>query len=191
MREQICSGKTEILETVIRVCAVLDGQTSDLEPWKPEIKMNELRMMLLTIAAESSFRDRLQHGGGPAKGLCQMEPATAFDTFRWLKGKPVIWQRLTWIWMQLGTVPHFTPTDAEMGYFLTSHDPFALALARVHYKMFEEPFPDQLLNQARYWKKYWNTPLGAHEPSHAISQWRACRCDSLVKKAKRLCWLQE
>jgi len=52
--------------------------------------------------------------------------------------------------------------------------------------MFSEPFPDSLEDQARYWKKYWNTPAGAQTVDHAVRQWKACRCDSLMKAAAKM-----
>ena len=187
MNEVIFSKKAHILEALVRVCAELRGQVVDVGYSLPTLPKNELKMMLLTIAVESSFVHRTQIGGGPAVGLCGMEPETALDTFRWLEGKPVAWKRLTYIWMGLGTVPHFTPSYKEIIEHLTKNDLFSLALGRLHYRMFEEPFPDSLSNQAFYWKKYWNTEAGAGTVTRAMEQWEASRCDKLMKRALKLC----
>lgn len=185
--EQFLLRKADILNGLIEVCAELRGQVGDLENVRPALPKNELEMMLITIAAESSFEHRKQKGGGPARGLCGMEPATALDTFRWLEGKPALWERLTYIWLGLMTVPFFTPDVGEVSDHLRTNDYFSFALGRLHYKMFEEAFPNHLASQAAYWKKYWNTEAGAGTEDHAIRQWDACKCKKLMSDAARIC----
>lgn len=186
----------DIVKGIVYVCGHLTGQLADLEKWEPTypkqptLQMDELKMMLLTVAAESSFVHREQIGGGPARGLCGMEPPTARDTFRWLEKKPELWQRLTRIWLGLESVDHFWPTETEISAHLARNDYLALALARLHWKMFAEPFPSALPHQAIYWKKYWNTEAGAGTAGHAIREWKACRCDKLVSYAMKLCYLK-
>ena len=185
--------KHQILEDVLYVCAVLRGEVQFRGGEQTAtLPKNEVEMMLLTIAAESSFEHRRQIGGGPARGLMQMETATALDTFRWMDYRTALrkeeaWKRLTLIWLGLETVNFFTPTAKEIDLHLERRDYFALALGRQHYRMFEEPFPKLRSDQAAYWKKYWNTPAGAQTVDHAIRQWKACRCDRLMKEAARLC----
>lgn len=186
--EVIFSKKGDILKSLVQVCAELRGQIEVYE--KPTLPRTELEMMLLTIASESSFKDRKQIGGGPARGLCGMEPATVLDTFRWLERKPEAWQRLTYIWMGLRSVPYFSPDKEEVSEHLAKNDPFALAIGRLHYRMFEEAFPTDLVYQARYWKQYWNTEGGAGTPNFAINQWKACKCDGLMEEAAELCHFQ-
>jgi len=147
-------------------------------------------MMVLTVAAESLFRHRKQIGGGPARGLMGMEPATARDTFRWLlrrysEGKTGEWMRLTDIWLGLRRVPFFIPGVDEVSAHLKRNDAFALALGRLHYRMIPAPFPQTRGEQARYWKQYWNTEGGAGTPEDALKRWEECGCDELMKHAER------
>jgi hypothetical protein len=193
----LCTGREDITKVLVQVCAVLSGQSADIAQYKPRLRRNAIEMMLLTIAAESVFIHRSQIGGGPARGLMQMEPATALDTFRWIHGALMrsqaridIWSRLTDIWLALRDLPRFTPTEEEVGWHLMTNDAFMLALGRLHYRMFPEPFPDSLDAQAAYWKKYWNTPAGARPPEHAVANWIGCECDWLVELAGRLATLE-
>ena len=43
---------------------------------------------------------------------------------------------------------------------------FQVVLARVHLLRFSEALPSDMLGQAKYWKKYWNTSLGAGTLKH-------------------------
>lgn len=187
VREVLCKGKKEIVRTLIDVCAELHGNSAILGFNKPTLSMRELQIMLMTIAKESAFKDRLQIGGGPARGLCQMEPATALDTFRWLERKPELWRRLTFVWLGLRSVPFFTPTEKEIGEHLSRNDPFCLCLSRAHYKMFPAEFPRELHNQAAYWKEHWNTEAGKGTAAEAMEAWRHHRCDKLMNYALGFC----
>lgn len=187
MRQVLCNGRREIVKTLIDVCAGLRG----IEHGKPTLSLREVQIMVLTIAKESGFKYRRQIGGGPARGLCQMEAATALDTFRWLKDKPELWRRLTQIWFGLKSVPHFTPSEGEVNLHLSNHDPFALALGRAHYRMFPAEFPRELHNQAAYWKQFWNTEGGKGTAAEAMEAWNAYRCDKLMNFALRHCTFTE
>lgn len=182
----LCTGREDITKVLVQVCAVLRGQSPDIGRYRPRLKLTEIEMMLLTIAAESSFSHREQIGGGPARGLMQMEPATALDTFRWMHGRRFIWNCLTDIWLALQDLPLFTPTEDEVSWHLMTNDAFMLALGRIHYWMFPEPFPASLDDQAKYWKKYWNTPGGQGTEEHAVANWIDYECDRLVEFAGRL-----
>jgi len=197
MNEIFSLKKVDILKRLICVCAEIQGQDA-VSPHvlgrdgnMPSVRKAEIEMMLLTIAAESSFVHRMQFSGGPARGLCGMEPATVLDTFRWLEGKTEYWKRLTSIWMGLKSIPFFTPTEEEVGEHLQKHDPFALALARLHYKMFPAKFPEDLWNQATYWKKIWNTAAGAGTVDYAMIEWEDCKCERMMKQALIFCDLVE
>lgn len=179
------------IKLILQVCAVLRGQGTDIAD-ENKLPQSEVEMMLLTAAAESSLIFRCQLHGGPARGLCQMEPATALDTFRWLGCKNVLWERFTDIWLSLKTVHWFAPTEDEVTWHLTHNDAFALALARLHYRMFPEPFPRAFakVDQASYWKKYWNTEKGKGTVEHALRQWDSCGCDRLMSIARNLVTLE-
>lgn len=178
-----------ITDTIVDVCAMLRGLTPMFPACRVELPRTEIEMMILTVAAESSFKYRKQIGGGPARGLMGMEPPTARDTFRWLRrkhleGRPD-WARLTDIWLGLRSVPAFTPTAAEFSAHLAGNDAFALALGRLHYRMIPAPFPVTMPFQAQYWKQYWNTEEGAGKFQDALNRWEECGCDELMVRAER------
>lgn len=113
------------------------------------------QLLLGTAITESRLRHLHQLGGGPALGLFQMEPATHND----------IWKNY------LAYKPKFSPivTDIAGGIAGVKADNmignlyYAAAMARMHYLRVPEKLPEagNVVAMAEYWKKYYNTPLGA------------------------------
>lgn len=104
-----------------------------------------LPLLLGTCAVESSFgRWRVQLGGGPARGIYQMEPAT----FRWLSTK---------YGKRYPSVSEYSFADQQ------TDDHQATVMARIRYLAVPEQLPpaDDLHAQADYWKRHYNTFLGA------------------------------
>ena len=104
-----------------------------------------LPLLLGTCAVESSFgRWRVQLGGGPARGIYQMEPAT----FRWLRTK---------YGKRYPSVSEYSFADQQ------NDDHQATVMARLRYLAVPEQLPpaDDLHAQADYWKRHYNTYLGA------------------------------
>jgi len=104
-----------------------------------------LPLLLGTCAVESSFgRWRVQLGGGPARGIYQMEPAT----FRWLRTK---------YGKRYPSVSEYSFADQQ------NDDHQATVMARLRYLEVPEQLPpaDDLHAQADYWKRHYNTFLGA------------------------------
>ena len=87
---------------------------------------------------------------GPARGMWQCEPRTHRDYWRWLEKKDLI-----------------TAVEATVG--MDSPDLDALVfdlryqclMARVHYRRIRAPLPVDQRSMALYWKKYYNSHLGA------------------------------
>ena len=103
-----------------------------------------LPLLLGTCAVESSFgRWRVQLGG-PARGIYQMEPAT----FRWLRTK---------YGKRYPSVSEYSFADQQ------NDDHQATVMARLRYLAVPEQLPpaDDLHAQADYWKRHYNTFLGA------------------------------
>jgi hypothetical protein len=97
-----------------------------------------------------------QIGGGPARGLCQMEPATRHDLMdRQLaaKGNEAM----------LAALMSFVPAGAGLDDEMTTNTAFAFALCRLRMWFVPEalPAPTDAAGLCRYWKKYWNTSAGA------------------------------
>jgi hypothetical protein len=155
------------------VCQRLLGHAND----------NEVRLLLGTAAAESGLIFRKQHDGGPARGLWQMEEKTALDIFinylYYREGSRFM--PLLEIWLDLFTVPYFTPSEDEFNNHLMNYDDFACAMARIKYLRDPAPIPDTLQGQAEYWKRVYNTPAGSGTVEHYLEMWDECGCEELMR----------
>jgi hypothetical protein len=99
-------------------------------------------LLLGTAAQESTFGTYLRQITGPARGCFQMEGAT----FNWLKEK------------YKGLMPELAQWDADdMEWNLA----LAIIMCRLKYMSCPGALPTELVGWAAYWKKYYNTPLGA------------------------------
>lgn len=144
--------------------------------------IDECALMLGTMAVESAFQFREQLGGGPARGIFQMEPATAQDIFEhYLQYHMDHFQGLLNTWFNLSFQAYFIPTIPELDYHLSTNDVFACAMARLQYVRFPEPIPDSISGYARYWKKYYNTPEGAGTLERFRDAWRVHKCSDLLR----------
>lgn len=122
--------------------------------------MSARNLLLGTYLAESTVGVNTclhQLGTGPAIGIYQMEPATFKDLRdRWLPTQPEITERLERF--VLGSW-----RDDRMHGDLY----FATAFCRFKYRSIPAPLPDpnDVGALANYWKRWYNTPLGAGQPS--------------------------
>ncbi len=163
--------RNEIVPLIRDVCQRFLGRTRD----------NEVRLLLGTAAAESSLIHRKQIGGGPARGIWQMEPGTGVDIFeKYLQFKPLFRMSLMSLWIDLRHAPYWTPAIQDLRFHLEINDDFACAMARIKYLRDPDPIPDTVEGQAAYWKKIYNTPAGKGTVEHYLSQWESCGCDELL-----------
>lgn len=95
-----------------------------------------------------------QFNGGPARGYFQIQPNTMADI---LQNKDTL-KLPENIRYSLKLFENITVKDQEK--ILTDNLVIQVILARIHLMRFREPIPTDLEGQARYWKKFWNTPLG-------------------------------
>ncbi len=161
---------SEIVPLIREVCMSLLGHAND----------NEVRLMLGTWAAENGAFHRKQIGGGPARGLWQMEWQTADDIFEnYLKYRIPLFEELCKIWIDLIITEYIPLIWTDYGRHLKRYDDFACAMARVHYLRDPDPIPDDLEGQATYWLRVYNAG-GKGTVDHYLSQWRACHCDALL-----------
>ena len=110
------------------------------------------QLLIRTAVQESRLTYIRQLGGGPALGVYQMEPATHDDIWEnYLEYRTEL-ADLVEKWARVAT-PH------EM----IGNLYYATAMCRVHYLRAPQALPDaeDLHGQARYWKTWYNTPLGA------------------------------
>jgi|SRR5690349_19024246 len=133
-----------------------------LDPMVP-YSVQRMELLLGTAAAESHLGEALvQHGGGPALGLWQMEPATERDLHEnFLKFKPELNQVVR------GYMRNF---PGEMAW---NHS-YACSMAAVHYFRVPVKLPPAGATQlqAEYWKRWYNTYLGKGTPEHYLECWR-------------------
>ena len=107
-----------------------------------------------TGAAESSYKNIRQIGGGPARSWFQMERATHDDIWSNFLGS----SRRMYLVDGLRDLSRWPGDFGEM-----ENNPFyAAAMCRIHYLRVPERLPDKnsLVAQAHYWKEHYNTHLG-------------------------------
>jgi len=108
-------------------------------------------LILGTIAQESAYGKYHKQINGPALGICQMEPATFNDICKnYLKYHPDIIERIK-------SVCHINVLSAPD---MISNDQLAICMCRVHYLRQKGAIPTTIEGYAKYWKQWYNTPLG-------------------------------
>jgi len=123
------------------------------------------QLLLGTALVESDLLHRRQHRGGPARGLFQMEPATHDDIWEnFLKYRLPLAESIR----SLMTFP-----DVDQYQELEQNDRYSCAMARIHFFRAPAALPraGDVEEMARYWKQYYNTPLGAGRVSKFIEKW--------------------
>ena len=112
---------------------------------------NAVKLMIMTSAHESLlFEHKIQIGGGPARGIFQMEPPTYYDT----------WKNVINIRPKLKNA--LKKMNVRMNSSNLMNDRHATIIGRIQYYRFSEAIPDanDLWSLAAYAKKYWNTQKG-------------------------------
>jgi hypothetical protein len=122
--------------------------------------------LVLGTACQESHCGRYLHqlGAGPACGIFQMEPATHDDLWEnFINPRSMLREGLKGI--------SLIQTADEMCFNLM----YAAAMCRVHYYRVKAALPTagNLNGQAHYWKKYYNTELGAGTVAEYVKNWRA------------------
>ncbi len=121
-------------------------------------------LLLGTAMQESRLTYLKQLGDGPALGLFQMEPLTHDD----------IWDNFLVYRESLGLkVSRLSDDLLDNPEIMIWNLYYAAAMCRVHYFRVSAPLPDQgdIPAQAAYWKKYYNTPLGAGTEQEYLHSW--------------------
>lgn len=127
---------------------------------------NAEELLVFTCANESLGGTYLQQVNGPALGIYQMEPQTHTDIwYNYLNFHHSLRQRLTSNFNVLNI-----PGEERLIYDLR----YATALARIYYARISELLPNAKDENAiwEYYKKYYNTSLGAATKDAAIKKYR-------------------
>ena len=136
--------------------------------WSPEAE----ELLIGTAAHESQLGNFIAQVNGPALGVFQMEPATCNDIFNnFLSFRPALLQTLENAYGIKSRHPRQLATDLR----------YACIMARLKYYRVKETLPaaNDLEDQARYWKQYYNTPLGAGTVDQYINDYHQYVNDSL------------
>lgn len=109
-------------------------------------------LVLGTGLQESGYRYVQQLGRGPAVSFWQIEPATAHDVWRWLEATN-----------KSHLVNDLLVPGEDKIEQLRWNLVYGAALCRMYYRRVPEPLPEpgDIPGMARYWKKFYNTHLGA------------------------------
>jgi len=131
---------------------------------EPEIpySFTAVELLVLTAATESHLGTYLkQVGGGPAKGVYQMEPDTADDIWEnYLAYREPLAKRIE------SLVSDYYYND--LAYNLV----YQTAMVRVHYFRVPESLPPNTPQAlAEYWRKYYNTHLGKGTVEKAVADY--------------------
>jgi hypothetical protein len=138
---------------------------------RPALKTLELdglaaeQLVLGTGIQESLLVHRQQLGGGPARGLFQMEPATHDDCWEnFLNFRHALAEKVRKT-LDAGQQP--------MAGTMQVNDRYAAAMCRIRYLRVPAPLPapDDIQAMANYWKEHYNTPLGAGTPEEFLDKW--------------------
>lgn len=122
-------------------------------------------LLLGTALQESKLKWLRQLGNGPARGLFQMEPATHNDIYaHYLRYNSELEKRVLRLTAAL-------PSQVEQ---LETNLAYSCAMARVHYWRRPEPLPaaEDIEGLAGYWKRFYNTHLGAGTTEEFVRAWR-------------------
>lgn len=125
-------------------------------------------LLMGTSAQESQLGTYLhQLGNGPALGIYQMEPATQKDIWEnFLAYRPDLKKKIS----DISAIKFMYEGDNQMMWNLA----YATAMCRIHYLRVPEALPayNNLEAYAAYWKKYYNTPLGAGTEKEFVENYR-------------------
>jgi hypothetical protein len=134
--------------------------------------------LLVLTAAHESLGGKYLHqvGGGPAIGIFQMEPVTHDDCWlNWLHYQAEAAHKIGKL-----SAPKYTGIHPATGRIMPEAEQmagnlyYATAMARVKYRRDKHALPDadDVDGLAGYWKRVYNTHLGAGLVSHAVTHYQ-------------------
>ncbi len=144
------------------------------------------RMLLGTAVTESHLRHRRQMGFSldnhrGAWGLWQTEAGSVWDGVQYLLRRSDVAARAArFVWGEHATAKVFANMasyafnpELMLPTLLRIHnnDRLACLFARLHYLRVSSPVPGGLADQAAYWKRHYNTELGAGTVEKYIADW--------------------
>ena len=123
-----------------------------------------VQLLLGTALAESGLAAIRQIGGGPGASFFQLEPATIRDNnLNFLAYHPRLQQ----------LVERFMSHAPGREDQIFGNQYYACAHARIKYLRDRKALPSSIEEQAEYWKRIYNTELGAGTVEHYVEAWKA------------------
>jgi len=123
----------------------------------------EIELLMLTAAVESNLGQYIeQKGGGPARGIFQMEKNTEDDIWKnYLKYKEHL---------ALSITEYMCNFDSEMKWNLA----YQILMCRIHYLRIKEVIPtaNDVVGLAKYYKRFYNTYLGKSSVDRAVEKYK-------------------
>ena len=121
-----------------------------------------LSLVMRTGWAESGYRAlKGATSGNPALGFWQVEPVTAKDTLdNYVKFRPSIKEKLLYLGLN----------ESNLEFCLLSNIALQVAFCRLKYRRDSKPIPpsENIEEQAKYWKRVYNTELGKGTVAHFL-----------------------
>jgi hypothetical protein len=123
-----------------------------------------VELLMLTAAQETLMGKYLKQVKGPALGIFQMEPISYEDLF----ANFIVYKKEIHEALELWTAPNVPFRTRMMGDL-----PYQIIVARLFYlrKPGKLPSKDNPEAMAHYYKKWWNTHLGAATPEEALKNY--------------------
>jgi len=122
-----------------------------------------VNLIMGTIAQESGFGKYIKQIKGPALGICQIEPNTFNDILNnYLKYKFELKLEIR----RFCNIVEFNQDS------LVYNLAFSIAMCRIFYLRIPKKLPSDLEGYAGYWKKYYNTYLGAGTEEEFINNYK-------------------
>ena len=131
-----------------------------------EVNTKDARSLILrTAITESGLKYRVGFTCKSDLGLIQMNKATHKDLYKTYLHRKDNGRVLLAINNMFGEKTQYQKLND-----LKYHDAYGIVMARVRYMRVKGELPRTLEGQAHYWKKYYNTYLGAGKVSHFITK---------------------
>lgn len=136
-----------------------------------------LDLMMGTAVHESAGLNYLrQLGNGPARSFLQVEPETAYDNVvnylvykQELRDK--IWRTCSFPDEFMFRMINKKIEKQKLAEVLERNIAFSICMARVKYYRDSQPIPKDLKGHAEYWKRVYNSHLGAGTPEEYINNY--------------------
>lgn len=137
---------------------------------------NARMLLLATAAIESKCGYYIKQVGGPALGVWQMESATHDDI--WVNCDALFKSRFKLRIVRMA----FKKSPLSVHENMIVSPMYACAMARLKYSMDAEPLPDHnnLMAMYVYYKRIYNTPLGASTYAKFEAAYIACGLDEVT-----------